>query len=195
MISCRPVTGRNRLSRPSPRKMWPVSAYLSRAPPKPGRSCPRNFAGWAPRSMKSPYTTPGLSRMAPPDLVDDLENGRVDMVTFTSSSTVKHFHADAAGRSTDPTDEQGAYGQHRPHYHRNRRGPWGLRCMLPPMNSPLRDFARPFKPYLPIPTLTSTPGVPPGNGSERADPSCQGPRGRPSAPMASGCYRCIREKR
>ncbi len=26
------------------------------------------------------------------DLVDDLENGRIDMVTFTSSSTVKHFH-------------------------------------------------------------------------------------------------------
>jgi uroporphyrinogen III methyltransferase/synthase len=26
------------------------------------------------------------------DLVADLENGRVDMVTFTSSSTVKHFH-------------------------------------------------------------------------------------------------------
>ena len=25
------------------------------------------------------------------DLVDDLENGRVDMVTFTSSSTVKIF--------------------------------------------------------------------------------------------------------
>lgn len=28
-----------------------------------------------------------------PALVDDLENGRIDMVTFTSSSTVKHFHA------------------------------------------------------------------------------------------------------
>jgi len=26
------------------------------------------------------------------ELVDDLENGRVDMVTFTSSSTVRHFH-------------------------------------------------------------------------------------------------------
>jgi uroporphyrinogen III methyltransferase / synthase len=26
------------------------------------------------------------------DLIADLENGRVDMVTFTSSSTVKHFH-------------------------------------------------------------------------------------------------------
>jgi uroporphyrinogen III methyltransferase/synthase len=57
------------------------------------------------------------------DLVADLENGRVDMVTFTSSSTVKHFHADAARRPTGPTDGQGAYGQHRPHYHRNRRGP------------------------------------------------------------------------
>ena len=36
------------------------------------------------------------------DLVDDLENGRVDMVTFTSSSTVKNFHQLLPADRRDP---------------------------------------------------------------------------------------------